>query len=1482
MKKYYSLFIVMVLGLLGFAASARPVEITVEGNGTVLWGFWGDVTHELQPGVNSFDWVGYYYFTNQEGTEIVSFVNNTYDTPSDVSKDPYNPDYYAINVADRTTPMKFTVVTKADEPEEGVSFTLENGSASIYLPGGRDANGNQTAPEKVKDLTIGENMLPLVNGKMYVIVAGEGLTMTVTNTVTGGDVYVNDAQYGNYGGYFAQVNGWQVGSYTITTSPAPVKKDSYDVTFNIIGGNAITLTHRDYSNGFPPVVETQTVTNGQTLNFKADDSWECTAPEDYELLSVVNAEGEPQQIITFSTPHYFQLNTYDVPSESYTFELKSTKVEGVTFNLTNGTASIYLPGGRDANGNQTAPEKVQDLTIGENILPLANGKMYVIVAGEGLTMTVKNDADGSDVYVNDAQYGNYGGYFAQVNGWQVGSYTITTSPAPVKKDSYDVTFNIIGGNAITLTHRDYSNGFPPVVETQTVTNGQTLNFKADDSWECTAPEDYELLSVVNAEGEPQQIITFSTPHYFQLNTYDVPSESYTFELKSTKVEGVTFNLTNGTASIYLPGGRDANGNKLDPEKVQDLTVGETTLPLVVGKMYVIVAGEGLTMTVKNDADGQEVYVNDAQYGDYGGYFAQVNGWQVGSYTITTKPAPVKKDSYDVTFNITGGDAITLTHRDYSNGFPPVVETQTVTNGQTLTFKADDSWECSAPAGYELLSVLNAEGEPQQIITFSNPPYFQLNTYDVPSDSYTFELRVDTPVEEMFIVNVDNASRVSMSNADYQTITLTNGTNLLEPGIAYSFSYTGGVPFVSVTLNGEPLANEYGFYRLSAEQTAAGNVLDIVANYPDVDYTYTFVYPKDGPVWNKAYWEDSNYDLHEIPIVDNSITVKAGSSVVLYAIDPDNWTDVTITLPDGSTTMWMNYPTYPGEDPMYNANFFATMPSGDIVTEATAFTQIVYTDVTVNVDGDASLLTASYGNVSSPNPFTSIASLRTGANTVTIPEGNSIRFSTKNGGTIETVTFKADADAQQADVIADAMDGTFLAGPFGQGGEVTVTMAEPETPKVNFDLTVNDPSAIVIRYYNSRNQLVKLDCELTEGVNHLSVPKDENYSFVQLQISGVSAANDIKSIRYRKSADFAWSNATLSGNNDYCVYIYADYQNEVEVEVNKLDIDKSCTVFTDFGVNHGVKLVSAQGREVNLNAGYQTFEFGDSENPFTVKASNANVTPVIFVDGEKIDGTSVTLTEGALVKIFTGSVEPLTFGFEFVAKNDECDEISVANVMLDGRTEVTDLSAPLELLYGTEVSFSIVAPEDVTYTVKMGDDDVTANSEGIYTVWPRENGNVVITYNYTAPVELRFFIVGEFTNNEMLDDYELVEDAMGYTAVGLPVISGEFFIKSNTGELTFGSNGNPVVLNTPYAFAENAEKGMVLAVGEVTDANVTLNPADMTITVTGTVGINALTVDQLDHNALYFDLQGRQIKAENIVHGFYIQVANGVVSKIAVK
>lgn len=1311
--------------------------------------------------------------------------------------------------------------------------------------------------------TAGSKTLDLTKWSYYYLVAEEGQNIVSVTDKSGKEIAVNDlaAKFGfPEGTKAAYISVSSVAQeYTITTdagggdTPAPAE----GVSFLLQNGSAKIYIFENWTTTGTFVTDL-TAGETKTLEFVNAKQY-AIVPGDGLTLTVTDKDGNESMVqeadyspygVDYVTVEGWAANTYTITTKDAPVKVDSYTIN---FNITGGdkldiVSLDYSSGFPPAQITEATVTNGQSATLRTN-------ELFFVVAPDGYEMVSVTDADGNNVALNTGSMSKpcleiHTGYVPST------AYNVTlksTAPAGTK-------FTLSAGSSASIWYFPGATceKFQDLVEGDNLVNIPEANY-------------YDYYIVANNAGDDLKVIYNGKE---ELRTYAPEAGmSGKYALLKPDITGEYVITTTAPATMStvmnLAAGSKAKIQYNYPlETLKVLAEGDNNIEFPQATAYYILGDEGHNIKSVTDAEGNALTISsDGTFGQYV-YLNLANAKPSSRYTIVTEaPKP------------TGDPTVTLTAGSQAYYLDTNGTRHELTEGEnylTMGHAWMGSYNFYPADGHKFTSFTDGDGNEQ---TVTEDGYVSISAnQNLRKKAYTITTEAEEAPANNLTVIVDDASKVYFANNSWKEIALENGENNIEITETYRYILyaKGGGYLYSVTLDGTPLEDQSGMYYIEVANLG-GKTLDIKANYPDENWTYTLESTGDPIEWRRAAIADLSGNLTDVQIVNNTITAKAGSEIRLWAKDADNYdknaTTVTATGKGNEYCFWMNN----GDPEMQNTMFTISEPNGKFTVNAVANAPVEEKTNFHLTEGSA----AAIWKFVSPTNITKWMDLVVGDNMITLPTDAYYYIVANEGATLKVT----DDQGQELTTFNNTL---YFTGPFVAATDVNTTRfditttggaVEPIDPDMfEITLTVDNPEYIKIYTYYSaydENACKVLDVQLTAGSNTIKVPYAKNFDgsnrdWAQLWIGGANHECTVNSVKYRKAGETDWWN----GTDDYSTGVYEIYaypKTEVTVEATRVSYANSCEVYTDRGSQTTIKLVSKDGREITLMGGINTVWFNTSENDFTVQGPSA---VTVFVNGTQISGNTVTLAEGDLIKIFAGPCDPINFEFVITPEADDCP-VKVVNVKTDGRNDVEDLSKALELLPGTEVTFEIEAPEDVKYTVTMGEDALTPDANGVYTVWPTTDSNVTITYKAPAPAEVTLALVTE-------EGETAFTKAEGAWTLSLDKLAGSFRVKSSDGSVDLGSNGSPVELNVAYTATEGAAEGMTLACGEATEVTVSIDAETMAITISGTAGIVTIARDQLDMKAIYFDMAGRRIAATNVENGFYIQVANGAARKIAVK
>ncbi len=198
-------------------------------------------------------------------------------------------------------------------------------------------------------------------------------------------------------------------------------------------------------------------------------------------------------------------------------------------------------------------------------------------------------------------------------------------------------------------------------------------------------------------------------------------------------------------------------------------------------------------------------------------------------------------------------------------------------------------------------------------------------------------------------------------------------------------------------------------------------------------------------------------------------------------------------------------------------------------------------------------------------------------------------------------------------------------------------------------------------------------------------------------------------------------------------------------------------------------------------------------------------------------------------------------------------------------------------------------------------NINVSAKGTYKVIVDLAANTIVLTGEAAGPEVPevadIYVRGAFTSWSALPEYKLNPESVNGTSriykryIGKEnTISGEFKIGDDTPNwvnVNFGAAtaGQAVVVGPTFNLVANGQNFML---NEITDITFEFThsgdpavPSTLAIKKGDTSGVEAIEVAD-DANAVYYNLQGVEVNADNLTAGVYVKVAGGKASKVLVK
>ena len=234
-------------------------------------------------------------------------------------------------------------------------------------------------------------------------------------------------------------------------------------------------------------------------------------------------------------------------------------------------------------------------------------------------------------------------------------------------------------------------------------------------------------------------------------------------------------------------------------------------------------------------------------------------------------ALVPMQAFNVTVNVDDASKLTL----YLGS-----SAQSLTNGDNvLDVKTGDRLYFSANTGFVLKQVNNGTSDEYISSLTSCSVSLDESKHDGAKWVVT-TATLDEVRTAVCKVTVDDASKVTLgTSGTYSKLNLVNGVNNVKfvPGVESPLAVSAkdsNTSLYSVTKNGTSVAAAYGSYRIDVVD---GDEINIVANYPNIDYAVKF------NLSEKAGGFITEVLVNNVPVtnyLDDNFTVKVGSKVTI--------------------------------------------------------------------------------------------------------------------------------------------------------------------------------------------------------------------------------------------------------------------------------------------------------------------------------------------------------------------------------------------------------------------------------------------------------------------------------------------------------------------------------------------------------------------------------------------------------------------------
>ena len=232
-------------------------------------------------------------------------------------------------------------------------------------------------------------------------------------------------------------------------------------------------------------------------------------------------------------------------------------------------------------------------------------------------------------------------------------------------------------------------------------------------------------------------------------------------------------------------------------------------------------------------------------------------------------APQAADAFSITINVDDASRINV----FLNGYQDVV------NGDNVfEVKDGDYLSITTQNNAGLVSVFNGD----KAVKLDSYSSFRLKLTESEYAGAKFIVKTAT-LDEMRTasckVTVDDPSKVTLRlSRTFTTVQLKSGENEVKfiPGTESTFTISPqsyNTPLYKVTRNSVAAEAEWGSYTL--KNVAEGDVIDIQANYPDIDCAVKFNVNAEGVGFIKSVTVNGNEVTNYL---DDNFTVKCGSTI----------------------------------------------------------------------------------------------------------------------------------------------------------------------------------------------------------------------------------------------------------------------------------------------------------------------------------------------------------------------------------------------------------------------------------------------------------------------------------------------------------------------------------------------------------------------------------------------------------------------------
>lgn len=274
-------------------------------------------------------------------------------------------------------------------------------------------------------------------------------------------------------------------------------------------------------------------------------------------------------------------------------------------------------------------------------------------------------------------------------------------------------------------------------------------------------------------------------------------------------------------------------------------------------------------------------------------------------------------------------------------------------------------EIAATEGCVLTSVVKSNGDSLSVSNSNTVGIFVSD--EIKEETYTITSALQGMIS--FTIEIDNPSKVSVTDKNFTSISLEEGINNITVSESNLPLYVGvaeyGESIYSVTLDGEEVPYSYGYSLMPTN----GSEIVITADFPEKDCTLTFEYNEGIEKFFTAVLVNEN----ETGNFQDGITVRCGDNVALYYnpafwLTEDEGQPIIIKI-NGETPDWFG--------PGYS---FTVRDNTTITVEQAAKAPEISINLDIDYPGNVVLYRVS-------EMYKDVISLNAGSNTVSLPQNN---------------------------------------------------------------------------------------------------------------------------------------------------------------------------------------------------------------------------------------------------------------------------------------------------------------------------------------------------------------------------------------------------------------------------------------------------------------------------------------------------------------